>query len=144
MKFSTKTKYGLSAMILLAAYYDAKVLKSLVSLAEELGVSKLYLEPIFAQLKGNELLTSIKGPKGGYMLTRSAKEISVLDILQATEPSLFTAKEVASNNIEEASLEMVFEPFQDCIVSFFINISLLDLKEHFDKLNFNDSFMYYL
>ncbi|MDQ0361783.1 RrF2 family transcriptional regulator [Breznakia pachnodae] len=144
MKFSTKTKYGLSAMILLAEYYESKTLKSLVSLSEELGISKIYLEQVFSQLKGNELVVSIKGPKGGYRLSRDAKEISVLNILQATESSLFDAEESPSNNIEITSFEMVFHPFQNHIVEFFSKISLYDLMEKFDQINFNDSFMYYL
>lgn len=144
MKFSTKTKYGLSAMILLAEYYESQTLKSLVSLSEELGISKIYLEQVFSQLKGNELVVSIKGPKGGYRLSRDAKEISVLNILQATESSLFDAEESPSNNIETTSFEMVFSPFQNHIVEFFSKISLYDLMEKFDQINFNDSFMYYL
>lgn len=144
MKFSTKTKYGLSAMILLAEYYESEMLKSLVSLSEELGISKIYLEQVFSQLKGNELVVSIKGPKGGYRLSRDAKEISVLTILQATESSLFDAEEYPSNNIETTSFEMVFYPFQNHIIEFFSKISLYDLMEKFDQINFNDSFMYYL
>ena len=144
MKFSTKTKYGLSAMILLAEYYEAKTLKSLVSLAEELKISKIYLEQVFSQLKSNDLVVSIKGAKGGYRLSCDAREISVLKILQATESSLFDIEEKPDNTIETALFEVVFEPFQKHIIEFFSKITLFDLMEKFDQINFNASFMYYL
>lgn len=146
MKFSIKTKYGLSTMILLAENYESGQLKSLVCLSQELHISKIYLEQVFAQLKRNDLVISIKGAKGGYRLAKSAKDISVLDILQATEPSLFECEDCASasSNIETITSAYIFEPFQNTITHFFANITLHELKEKLDKINYSNNYMYYL
>lgn len=145
MKFSTRTKYGLSAMILLAEYYEADSLKSLVSLAEELEISKIYLEQVFSQLKKHDLVVSIKGAKGGYKLAHHAKDITILAILEATEPSLFELEELPTNDVTQlAAYEAVYRPFQEHILAFFSDITLFALKEQFNQLNFNESFMYYL
>ncbi|OCN04905.1 hypothetical protein A4S06_09980 [Erysipelotrichaceae bacterium MTC7] len=144
MKFSNKSKYGLSAMILLAVYEESNTLKSLISLSEELDISKIYLEQVFSQLKANDLVVSIKGPKGGYKLARKAKDISVYHILEATEKTLFEVEESGARNIDKVISSSICEPFQDKIHTFFSSISLVELKEQYEGLNFNDSFMYYL
>ena len=144
MKFSTKTKYALSSMILLAQYEQTDTLKSLFSLSEELNISKIYLEQVFAQLKRHDLVISIKGAKGGYHLAKHSKEIPVLDILKATEISLFESEENTSNNIELTLSDSLFNPFDECIYSFLKSLTLFDLKEKYATLNITNSYMYYL
>ncbi len=87
MKVSTKGRYGLKAMV-----YIAKNSKdgcvSLKSISIEEGISENYLEQLIAQLKKHDLLKSIRGAYGGYVLARDASEISVGEILRALEGSL--------------------------------------------------------
>lgn len=87
MKFSTKGRYGLRAMIDLAVYSEKEPV-SIQSIAIRQNISERYLEQLMAKLKKADLVTSIRGAGGGYQLTRSAKEISVGDILRALEGDL--------------------------------------------------------
>lgn len=84
MKFSTKTTYGLRAMIMLAGNYKKKLV-SLPLIAECEGISVKYLERIFSELKKNGLVESEKGVKGGYSLAKKPSLISVFDIVKAME-----------------------------------------------------------
>ena len=78
MKFSTKTTYGLRAMIMLGRYWgDGKI--SLATIAKHEGISVKYLEQIFSRLKKEKLVLSEKGANGGYSLTRKPSDISIFD-----------------------------------------------------------------
>ncbi len=84
MMFSTRTTYGLRAMIRLARY-KGKVNLSLPSIAKQENISLGYLERLFADLKKAGLIKAVKGAKGGYSLTKPANQIQVFDIIKALE-----------------------------------------------------------
>ncbi|MGN0244183.1 MAG: RrF2 family transcriptional regulator [Lachnospiraceae bacterium] len=87
MKLSTKGRYGLRAMVDLATH-SAKEPVSIQSIANRQAISDCYLEQLFRKLKKSNLITSIRGAQGGYILARSASEISVGDILRSLEGDL--------------------------------------------------------
>jgi len=84
MKFSTRTTYGLRAMIRLAGYKGKKPLP-LPSIAKAENISLGYLERLFSDLKKGGLVKAGKGVKGGYRLARSANKITVFDIVKVME-----------------------------------------------------------
>ena len=86
MKLSTKGRYGLRAMIDLAAHMDEETV-SLNSIAKRQNISESYLEQLAASLKKAGLVVSSRGAQGGYKLGRAASEISVGDVLRACEGS---------------------------------------------------------
>jgi Rrf2 family protein len=83
MKFSTRSEYGLRAIVQLDK--AAKKAVSLASIATKEEISLAYLERLFALLKKADLIKADKGVKGGYYLARPAKQISVLQIIEALE-----------------------------------------------------------
>lgn len=87
MKLSTKGRYGLRAMIDLARYSEEEPV-SISSVATRQGISERYLEQLVSLLKKAELVKSIRGASGGYVLARAMNEISVGDILRALEGNL--------------------------------------------------------
>ena len=87
MKLSTKGRYGLRAMIDLARYSEKEPV-SISSIAMRQDISERYLEQLVGLLKKAGLVRSIRGATGGYVLTKSAGEISVGDVLRALEGSL--------------------------------------------------------
>ncbi len=91
MKLSTKGRYGLRAMIDLARYSEEEPV-SISSIAARQDISERYLEQLVGLLKKAGLVRSIRGATGGYILARSAAEISVGDILRALEGSLEPVK----------------------------------------------------
>ncbi|MFZ5982663.1 MAG: RrF2 family transcriptional regulator [Patescibacteria group bacterium] len=79
MKFSSKTEYGLQAMVNLAK--SEKLAKPAQVIAQEEKISPKYLERILNLLRKNELILSVKGKSGGYTLARPAGEISLRQII---------------------------------------------------------------
>ena len=90
MKLSTKSRYGLRAMIDLAAREGDEPV-SLGSVAQSQGISEAYLEQLFAKLKKAGLVTSSRGAQGGYRLSRAPENVSVGDVLRALEGNLEAA-----------------------------------------------------
>lgn len=91
MKLSTKGRYGLRAMIDLARYSEEEPV-SISNIAARQGISERYLEQLVALLKKAGLVKSIRGASGGYVLAKSAGEISVGDVLRSLEGSLEPVK----------------------------------------------------
>lgn len=87
MKLSTKGRYGLRALIDLAQYSEVEPV-SISSISARQGISERYLEQLMALLKKADLVKSIRGAGGGYVLARETKDISVGDVLRALEGSL--------------------------------------------------------
>ena len=88
MKISTRGRYGLKALVDLAAQEDSKCI-TLKSIAERQGISEHYLEQLIAHLKKAGLVQSVRGAQGGYHLKVPASEISVGDVLRVMEGSLY-------------------------------------------------------
>jgi len=84
MKFSTRTTYGLRAMIKLAQSWRKDSL-SLPTIAKEEGISLAYLERLFAKLKNDNLVVAEKGSAGGYKLLCSPNKITVFNIIKTLE-----------------------------------------------------------
>src|SRR5438270_2076096 len=87
MMFSTKAEYGVRLMVSLARHGgDAPV--SLSEIAEADGMPLAYLEHLVARLRKAGLVESRRGARGGYMLARPAKEITMAEVVEALEGSI--------------------------------------------------------
>lgn len=87
MKISTKGRYGLLAMIDIAAHQSQGSV-SLRSVAERTDLSESYLEQLLSTLRKAGLVKSTRGAQGGYMLAKSPDSITMGDILRELEGSL--------------------------------------------------------
>jgi Rrf2 family protein len=87
MKFSTRSSYGLRAVIDLAENYGKGAL-SLHDISRKEKISQAYLERLMASLKMAKIIKSTRGVKGGYELTRAPSKISVAEVVAALEGSL--------------------------------------------------------
>ena len=87
MKLSTKGRY---AMVALAdiALQTSDSLVTLGEISERQDISLPYLEQLFIKLRRAELVGSVRGPGGGYRLTRPAWDIRVVDILAAVDETV--------------------------------------------------------
>lgn len=84
MKLTTKTRYGVRALFDMA-YHAGTLPVQVKDISRRQEISPRYLEQIFQLLKKSGLLRSKRGPQGGYSLSRPATEITLLDIISATE-----------------------------------------------------------
>lgn len=87
MILGTKARYAVMAMVELAGRDTARPV-TLAELAEAQEITLPYLEQIFFKLKSGGLVNSVRGPGGGYVLARKAKDIPISDIVQAVDESL--------------------------------------------------------
>jgi Rrf2 family cysteine metabolism transcriptional repressor len=90
MHISTRGRYALRAMVELAAYASRPVRRQEIALRQ--AISANYIAQLFRPLREADLVRSIKGPGGGYMLARDPSEISVGDVLRAVEGPLAVAE----------------------------------------------------
>jgi len=90
MKISTKSQYGLRAMIYLAKNKDR--ICSLTEISKKEKISFDYLEKIFLKLEKAGLVRSKKGPLGGYYLAKNPKKIKIGEIISALEKNIFLVK----------------------------------------------------
>lgn len=87
MRLTTKGRYAVTAMLDLALNArEAPV--SLADISERQGISLSYLEQLFAKLRRNELVSSVRGPGGGYQLAREAAEIQIVQVIAAVDESV--------------------------------------------------------
>ena len=87
MKLSTRGRYGTRALAELATYHG-KGPVMLEELARRQHISRRYLEHIFADLKSSGLVKGMRGPHGGYVLTREPANIRISEIVKAVEGPL--------------------------------------------------------
>ena len=85
MRLSTKGRYAVMAMADLASREGRAGPVSLGEIAESQEISLSYLEQLFAKLRKGGLVASVRGPGGGYRLSRPASELRVADIIVAVD-----------------------------------------------------------
>ena len=89
MKLSTKSTYGLRALIILAKNHPKAM--SIADIAQAEAISAKYLEAIFARLKKAGIVNSIKGAAGGYTLSQAPDQLNLWQLLQCLEDELLSA-----------------------------------------------------
>ncbi len=146
MNISTKGKYAIASMLYIAKKRNTDQSISLMTIAENLNISKIYLEQIFSSLKKANLVDSIKGPNGGYQLRKTPNNITLFEILKATESNLSNKKILIEKKeiIEIIITNHILDKIDESIIQILSNITLENLLENIDDYNNNVSFMYYI
>tara|TARA_Y100000590_G_scaffold66798_1_gene72406 strand:- start:813 stop:1238 length:426 start_codon:yes stop_codon:yes gene_type:complete len=91
MKLSSRGRYAVMALADMAAF-DEKKPVSLRDIALRQGISLLYLEQIFLKLKKKDIVNSIRGINGGYILTKEPSKIKLAEIFEAVDEKVKTVK----------------------------------------------------
>jgi Rrf2 family iron-sulfur cluster assembly transcriptional regulator len=84
MRLTTKGRYAVTAMLDLSLNYGMGSI-TLADISDRQGISLSYLEQLFARLRKQGLVSSSRGPGGGYRLSRDADDITVLDVISAVD-----------------------------------------------------------
>lgn len=128
MNITTKTQYGLRAVINLARSEDDKP-KSLSQIAKEEGISFSYLQQIFADLKKSKLVKSVRGASGGYSLANTPEKIPVKNIVAALEEPLVEVSCTNGKCDKEygCKAKLVWNKVNDAISKTLNNLTLKDL-----------------
>lgn len=91
MRLTTKGRYAVTAMLDLAIHEDEGPI-SLADISQRQDISLSYLEQLFSKLRKNQLVSSVRGPGGGYELMRNADAIFIAEIIDAVNESLDTTR----------------------------------------------------
>ena len=130
MRISTKGHYAVQALVDMASLHRTSPV-TLGMIAERQGLSQNYLEQLFVKLRKAELVKSVRGPGGGYLLARPAGKISIGDVFSAVDESLIFI-ECAD---EENQLKKPCAKSKDCVTQAF----WAKLCQHFNSLVFSVS-----
>ncbi len=87
MRLTAKSRYAVTAMLDLALHYDQGSVP-LGDIAQRQGISLSFLEHLFARLRKRGLVSSIRGPGGGYRLGSAPESIAVADVIEAVDESV--------------------------------------------------------
>ena len=137
MKLTSKGRYAVMALVDLARFNDINPV-SLRDISLRQGISLDYLEQIFSKLRKNEIVQSVRGTQGGYILNKKAREIKLTNILDAVDEKVKTVqckkelKKGCNGKATKCLTHNLWDELETHINSFFDKKSLEDLVQ--DKL----------
>ena len=132
MKLSSKGRYAVMALTDMACFNQKEPI-SLRDISLRQGISLVYLEQLFLKLKKNDVVKSIRGKKGGYILSRNASDIKISDIFFAVEEKIKTvgcekhSKKGCNGRSAKCISHNLWDELEDYINNFFQQRSLSDL-----------------
>lgn len=139
IKISTKGRYGLKILFDLAYYGDGKPI-SLSSIAERNDLPLNYLEQIMMKLKKTDMINSVRGAYGGYVLNKPASQITVKDVLVVLEgPFDLTdclTDEHVCDKTKYCSTRLIYQKITEKINEVTAEITLQDMvddRKEFEK-----------
>lgn len=137
MRLSTKGQYAVRAMVDLA-YYSKDKPVTLHEISEREDISLNYLEQLFAKLRRNGIVNSVRGPGGGYVLAKKPDEINIGEIIEAVEESLSPVACVEGdkgcNRIDKCVTFKLWKGLGDRIKDFLSSITVQNLCDDAGKI----------
>ena len=128
MRLTSRGRYAVTA-ILDIAIHGKKEPVSLADIADRQAISLSYLEQLFAQLRREGIVYSVRGPGGGYKLEKEPKEITVGMIIAAVNENVDVTKCKGSGNCRNDSRCLTHTLWEDQIGQFLNTVSLDDLVQ---------------
>lgn len=128
LKISTRTDYGIRAMLELAKQYGRGPVQS-HDIATNQDIPEPYLNQLLTQLRKAGLITSRRGPGGGHCLARPANEITVAELITALEGSLWPSEDGTEPRRSCHSLQELLQELYQQTEQVLRSCSLADLLE---------------
>ena len=132
MKLTSKGRYAVMALVDLARFDNINPV-SLRDISLRQGISLDYLEQIFSKLKKNEIVKSIRGTQGGYVLNKNPNDIKLTNIFNAVDEKVKTvqckkeSKRGCNGKATKCITHNLWDELEIHINTFFQNKSLKDL-----------------
>lgn len=124
--FSEAASLALHAMVLIAKSENHV---NVNSIAEEMGASRNHLAKVLQQLVKHGFLKSVRGPSGGFILSKPANQISILDLYEAIEGRI---------DVPECPLDRKICPFNKCLMNGLVTNVTLQFKKYFGDQTLED------
>ncbi len=132
MKLSSKGRYAVMALTDLAKF-DPKGPVSLRDISLRQGISLVYLEQLFLKLKKSKIVNSVRGNKGGYILSKKPSEIKISDVFVAVDEKIKTigcekqSKQGCNGRLSKCITHDLWDELGDYINEFFKKKNIGDL-----------------
>ena len=132
MKLTSKGRYAVMALVDLARFDNINPV-SLRDISLRQGISLDYLEQIFSKLRKKEIVQSVRGTQGGYVLNKKAKEIKLTNIFDAVDEKVKTvqckkdSKKGCNGKATKCLTHNLWDELENHINNFFDEKSLEDL-----------------
>ena len=132
MRLTSKGRYAVMALVDLARFNDINPV-SLRDISLRQGISLDYLEQIFSKLRKKEIVQSVRGTQGGYVLSKKAREIKLTNIFDAVDEKIKTvqckkeSKKGCNGKPTKCLTHNLWDELENHINSFFNEKSLEDL-----------------
>jgi Rrf2 family iron-sulfur cluster assembly transcriptional regulator len=131
MRLTTKGRYAVTAMLDLALNAKDRPI-TLADISQRQGISLSYLEQLFSRLRKQDLVSSARGPGGGYRLSRDANEISVAKVIEAVDEKVTVTRCDGKGDCQDGEACLTHKlwcSLSDQIHGFLAGISLGDLVQ---------------
>ena len=138
MKLTSKGRYAVMALVDLARFDNINPV-SLRDISLRQGISLDYLEQIFSKLRKKEIVQSIRGTQGGYVLNKKAKEIKLTNIFDAVDEKVKTvqckkeSKKSCNGKATKCLTHNLWDELENHINNFFDEKSLEDLVKNRER-----------
>jgi len=135
MRLTTKGRYAVTAMLDLSLNYGLGAI-TLADISERQGISLSYLEQLFARLRKQGLVSSSRGPGGGYRLSRTAETITVLDVISAVDEKVDTTQCEGRQNChgdEKCLSHELWQSLSDQIRVYLDGITLAEVVSSYEQ-----------
>ncbi|WP_045225319.1 Fe-S cluster assembly transcriptional regulator IscR [Methyloterricola oryzae] len=101
MRLTTKGRYAVTAMLDLAYHSETRPV-TLTDIAKRQSISLSYLEQLFARLRRAGMVEGVRGPGGGYQLSRDSAQINIADIISAVDETIDSTRCGGKSNCQNA------------------------------------------
>jgi Rrf2 family iron-sulfur cluster assembly transcriptional regulator len=132
MQISSRGKYSVRALVDLAQHSNGAPV-ALAGISQREGISLLFLEQLFQQLRKADIVKSVRGPHGGYVLARDSDEITVGDVVRTVEAPLYTSCFGKTEPVDQCRIvdscvsHALWKQLSEHIESFLDSVTIADL-----------------
>lgn len=136
MQLTTKGRYAVMAMLDLSYNSKEQQPLTLSLISERQNISLSYLEQLFTKLRHHNLVKSVRGPGGGYLLNKNTQDISIADIIEAVDENVDLRRckgQANCNKGAECISHALWCDVSDQIRSFLQGITLKKVTDNYQK-----------
>jgi Rrf2 family iron-sulfur cluster assembly transcriptional regulator len=136
MKFSTKSRYAVMAVVDMGLHSNGKPI-SLQKISERQNIALNYLEQIFSKLRKECVVSSVKGPGGGYILNKPIQDIQLSVIILAVDGSFKMTRCSQGDKCTPLSgkcaTHFIWKGLGKRVLDYFSGISVYDVVKDFEE-----------
>ena len=137
MRLTTKGRYAVTAMLDLAIHHGNGPI-ALADIAQRQGISLSYLEQLFSRLRKQSLVSSVRGPGGGYNLARGASQIHIAEVIAAVDENVDTTRCGGAHNCQNEGPCLTHDLWHDLSTRIYEYLNRISLQDLVDRKGVQD------